>query len=56
MAEGGGGKVDPTKACFDHICAFVCSSLKVKDEAFNKLLAGETRYTPESGMYSPALI
>ena len=45
MAEGGGGavKVDPTKACFNHICAFVCSSLKVKDEAFNKLLVGETR-------------
>jgi hypothetical protein len=43
MAEGGGGKADPTKACFEFLSHYVCSSLKVKDDQFQKLLVGETR-------------
>lgn len=50
MAEG--GKAGDLKACLDYMSTCVCSSLKVKDEAFQKLLQGETRYVDAVAVYT----
>ena len=44
MAEGGAAGPTGLDTRFDYLQERVCSCLKVRDEQFQKLLQGETRY------------